>query len=465
MNGKVFGGLPDWVGTSQDAYNRGVEAIGQDMKKLQSRLEDLWSNYVPECDFALMAQWGVNTIRLPLGYWNLGPQHVKFVAPFEKFSDAYVNSLDYVRRIVLLAEKYGIGVLLDLHGAPGSQNGADHSGVSGPTDLYNRQENMDVGVDALVKYAQFFKNHTNIVGIELLNEPREHANLQTFYKTAYSKIRAIDATIPIYLCDTVWSSNLNKWADFIVNNNWEFATLDAHKYYAFNGGGTPADNYPGSIRGWDKSQVSGFQSSKVNIVIGEWSNALNPGSYNGYDQGRRDRARRELGAAQLEAWATGAGFHMWSWKTDFTPDVSDWDFKALNTAGWFPSNYNQYNIATSKCDSALRESMVAKLVAGQPARRQTGVDGHRAYWMRTAPNAQYDWDRYTDGFNAGYEAGIKFFSYMNSRIVMKRDLALLRRKQYEATRTAAGLSNANTWQFRDGVLEGIAGFETSFRAL
>jgi aryl-phospho-beta-D-glucosidase BglC (GH1 family) len=61
MNGKLFAGLPDWVGTSQDAYNRGVEAIGENIDQLRARLENMWNNYIPECDLALMAQWGINT--------------------------------------------------------------------------------------------------------------------------------------------------------------------------------------------------------------------------------------------------------------------------------------------------------------------------------------------------------------------------------------------------------------------
>jgi glucan 1,3-beta-glucosidase len=37
--------------------------------------------------------------------------------------DQYVGAWPRVLRAVSLAEKYGIGVLIDLHGAPGSQNG------------------------------------------------------------------------------------------------------------------------------------------------------------------------------------------------------------------------------------------------------------------------------------------------------------------------------------------------------
>lgn len=41
---------------------------------------------------------------------------------FESVSAAYVNSWPRVVRAINWAEKYGLGILVDLHGAPGSQN-------------------------------------------------------------------------------------------------------------------------------------------------------------------------------------------------------------------------------------------------------------------------------------------------------------------------------------------------------
>jgi aryl-phospho-beta-D-glucosidase BglC (GH1 family) len=67
-------------------------------------------------------------VRLPVGYWNLGPDEITFVPPFEKFAAAYNTSLIHIHKLFQLADKYGLGILIDIHGAPGSQNGADHSG-------------------------------------------------------------------------------------------------------------------------------------------------------------------------------------------------------------------------------------------------------------------------------------------------------------------------------------------------
>lgn len=54
--------------------------------------------------------------------WSLGPVYCQGTV-FESVSGAYVNAWPRVVRAINWAEKYGLGILVDLHGAPGSQNG------------------------------------------------------------------------------------------------------------------------------------------------------------------------------------------------------------------------------------------------------------------------------------------------------------------------------------------------------
>lgn len=85
-------------------------------------LERHWDTFITEDDFAYLQSIGINTVRLPIGYWSLGPLFMIGTA-FESVSAVYENSWNRVLRAISMAEKYGIGVLVDLHGAPGSQNG------------------------------------------------------------------------------------------------------------------------------------------------------------------------------------------------------------------------------------------------------------------------------------------------------------------------------------------------------
>jgi aryl-phospho-beta-D-glucosidase BglC (GH1 family) len=85
-------------------------------------LEKHWDTWIQESDFAYLASIGINTVRLPIGYWSLGPSYVQDT-PFEDVAAVYTNSWPRVLRAIKYAEDQGIGVLVDLHGAPGSQNG------------------------------------------------------------------------------------------------------------------------------------------------------------------------------------------------------------------------------------------------------------------------------------------------------------------------------------------------------
>lgn len=86
-------------------------------------LEKHWDTWITEDDFDWLQQKGINTVRIPIGYWSLGSDYCQDT-PFEEVASVYDRSWPRVLRAISWAAKYDIGVLVDLHGAPGSQNGA-----------------------------------------------------------------------------------------------------------------------------------------------------------------------------------------------------------------------------------------------------------------------------------------------------------------------------------------------------
>jgi hypothetical protein len=72
-----------------------------------------------------MASVGINTVCLSLGYWHIGTggdrdwmQDTMYAAVQDQYEGAWPRVLQSISWVA----KYGIGVLIDLHGAPGSQN-------------------------------------------------------------------------------------------------------------------------------------------------------------------------------------------------------------------------------------------------------------------------------------------------------------------------------------------------------
>lgn len=147
-------------------------------------LERHWDSFIDTSDFQYLASLGINTVRLPIGYWSLGPEFCQGT-PFEPVSAVYQNAWSRVVRTINMAADSGIGVLVDLHGAPGSQNGQQHSGVSdGQVNLFGNDWYENKTMAVLTYLTQQLVNVTNVVGIQMLNEPKNDAELADFCKSA-----------------------------------------------------------------------------------------------------------------------------------------------------------------------------------------------------------------------------------------------------------------------------------------
>src|SRR5690606_27935819 len=82
------------------------------------------AEFLGEDDFAWIAAHGLDLVRIPVGHWVFGDDPLML---------GCVEELDWAMD---RAAEHGLLVLLDLHGAPGSQNGRDHSGLIGRRDWY-----------------------------------------------------------------------------------------------------------------------------------------------------------------------------------------------------------------------------------------------------------------------------------------------------------------------------------------
>jgi glucan 1,3-beta-glucosidase len=65
---------------------------------------------------------GLNHVRIPIGYWAYD------ISAGEPYHQGQAQYLD---NAIGWARNHGLKVLIDLHGAPGSQNGYDNSGHRG----------------------------------------------------------------------------------------------------------------------------------------------------------------------------------------------------------------------------------------------------------------------------------------------------------------------------------------------
>src|SRR5882757_6862507 len=103
--------------------------------KAKARLNQHRETFITAEDFRWIKNCGLNAVRLPVGYWAL--EGMKPYVEYARFIDFALEQ----------CRQNGLKLLLDLHGAPGSQNGWDHSGRSGAinwTDPQNVQETLRI---------------------------------------------------------------------------------------------------------------------------------------------------------------------------------------------------------------------------------------------------------------------------------------------------------------------------------
>ena len=103
-------------------------------------MEDHYNTFITEEDLANIAGAGLNWIRLPIPFWAISSwSDVGVDGSGNVVSEPFATGVcwKYVLRVLQWARKYGLRVNLDLHTAPGSQNGYNHSGKSGPVNFLN----------------------------------------------------------------------------------------------------------------------------------------------------------------------------------------------------------------------------------------------------------------------------------------------------------------------------------------
>ncbi|KAJ2748534.1 hypothetical protein GGI19_006075 [Coemansia pectinata] len=136
-------------------------ALGKVEAKRQ--LEEHWDTFVTRDHLEAMAESGINWIRIPIGYWAFN------LTDDEPYVDGQVP---YIERVLEWSRDIGLKVELDLHGAPGSQNGYDNSGRRGVPEWLHSRINVDRTLDALAKMTKIAVDWSDVVyGIQILNEP------------------------------------------------------------------------------------------------------------------------------------------------------------------------------------------------------------------------------------------------------------------------------------------------------
>lgn len=124
------------------------------------RLRNHWATFYTAGDFQAIAAAGLNHVRIPVGYWAVD------LLP----DDPYVQGqLEFLDKAVEWAGQTGLKAWIDLHGAPGGQNGFDNDGWRDHIE-WQTGDNVQRTLAVIRKLAQRYANNPNVAAIQLLNE-------------------------------------------------------------------------------------------------------------------------------------------------------------------------------------------------------------------------------------------------------------------------------------------------------
>jgi hypothetical protein len=227
---------------------RQFEAAIEDLigAKNASKFWDLYyTNFVTREDVEVMKSFGVNTLRVPLLASMIQPRDLQPTQPPYKYDQAKFKYLD---DFVDWCEELGMGVIWDLHGAPGGQNAENISDSDGEARLWTEKavywpQTIDLWDTITKRYA----DKACIVGYDLLNEPLlarydgvDPGLLRELYVLLTDVIRKTDNEGIIFIEGDDWAQ------DFSVLEPMDW---DPHLVMAFHS--YPPTNTQRGLQRWD----------------------------------------------------------------------------------------------------------------------------------------------------------------------------------------------------------------------
>ena len=113
------------------------------------RLQHHWETFITRDDFAWLQRAGINAVRLPVGHWLFGPDYPYHRAYGQTRYPFAEGGIAVVDRVFQWAEEFSLRVVLDLHAAPGCQNGFDNGGILGVCEWHTREEYIEYALTVL----------------------------------------------------------------------------------------------------------------------------------------------------------------------------------------------------------------------------------------------------------------------------------------------------------------------------
>jgi aryl-phospho-beta-D-glucosidase BglC (GH1 family) len=312
-----------------------VQALGQ--TAADAAFQRHWGSWVTQDDINQIKGLGLNTVRIPLGYWI----HESLVQPGEFFPR---GGFAYLEKVCDMASAAGLYIILVLHAAPGGQSpNQQFTGKAvNPVGFFNsgNYERAYQWLEWITNVRHTHPTFRNVGAIEIVNEPVPGNNDEKFsmwynyYPTAWKRIRAAEDKLHvtsnnrlhIQMMDARWN-NMGDPTQGLGGIDLSFALYDDHNYRAYD---CPPDSencfVPPERRDYLFHSCFEDLGGKSPVIVGEWSLATSHPDGDEFDINKPDAVSfyRKWFGAQIHSYEKQRGWIFWSWKVNWIGGRNEW---------------------------------------------------------------------------------------------------------------------------------------------
>jgi len=436
-----------------------VKAEGLD--KARERQERHWREYVSDGDLDWLRDVAkCTTVRLPIGYFTLGPPYCEGTA-FKHVSGVYENAWSAVKELVGRCHQRGIGVLIDMHGLPGGANAQDHSGTnSGRAEFWSTRGSCERALLCLCFIAQQVRNLEGVAGLQIINEAEWDAKgMYDWYEHVLDELYKVDPTLPVYISDA-W--DLNRAAIWTQGrNNLRFqqanpVVVDTHLYWCFSDADKKPPQQIAQAASNKLSELDGKDGNVVDhgaaqAIVGEYSCVLSEESWKQGGGPSKEELVRMFGNAQSQRYQQRAGgSFFWTYRMDWMPG-GEWGFRQMTDQH---AIIPPPSLTLSAPDVQQR---VESARSQQQQRKQGAVDSHCHYWDSNHPGEYEHW-RFEQGWDVGFADAMAFFGMRSQQGLPGADrIGMLHLWVLKRLRDS-GQGGRFVWEFEQGFRQGVKNF-------
>ena len=219
--------IPQW--TNLETLNVLEERFGAE--KAQYLIKTYEDHWITQWDIQNIAGLGCNVIRVPFWYGNfMSSPEGKWLNEDPEKNPGF-QRLDWV---IHMAEKYGLYVILDMHGCPGGQSKDHCAGFARQSELFANTNYQDAMEKLWTAIAARYKDSPAVAAYDIMNEPQVDSEYKQvtedprniLYDRMIKAIREVDPEHMI-MVEGIWTLSVLPDPEIM---EWRNVVYEVHPY-------------------------------------------------------------------------------------------------------------------------------------------------------------------------------------------------------------------------------------------